>query len=177
MLTATDIIRLLDLKPLAIEGGYYRETYRSDETVPAAALPGRYGVLKSFSTAIYYLLIPKTYSVIHRVPSEEVFHFYLGDPVTMLHLHPAGEGRVLTLGHDLEKDHLPQVVVPRNIWQGCRLKAGGCFALMGTTVAPGFDFPDFEVGERSTLLQAYPDYADLIRRLTPGDTAARDSAV
>jgi hypothetical protein len=166
MLTAAQMIAALDLRPLPREGGYYRETYRSAEVVPAGALPPRYHAARSAATAIYYLLTPDTFSALHRLPTDEVFHFYLGGPVQMLQLPPGGQGRVITLGTDLEARQQPQVVVPRGVWQGSCL-AGGAFALLGTTMAPGFEFTDYEGGDRAALSREYPDFADLIERLTP----------
>jgi predicted cupin superfamily sugar epimerase len=165
MLTADQLLAALDLKPLPHEGGYYRETYRSDDSLPAGVLP-RFGRAKAASTAIYYLLTPDTFSALHRLPTDEVFHFYLGGPVRMLQLWPDGGGRVLTLGHDLLGGHVPQAVVPRGVWQGSHLAEGAGFALMGATVAPGFDFDDYEAGERAALAAQYPAFADLIARLT-----------
>ena len=165
MPTAQEIIELLRLQPLPHEGGYYRETYRSDDQLPAASLP-RYGRDKAAGTAIFYLLTPETFSVLHRLPTDEVFHFYLGDPVEMLQLYPDGRGQTLTLGPDLFAGQSPQVVVPRGVWQGSRLVSGGSFALLGTTMAPGFDFTDYEAGERDALAAQYPAFADWIRQLT-----------
>jgi predicted cupin superfamily sugar epimerase len=164
--TAEEVIAALDLKPLPREGGYYRETYRAADVLPAAALPPRYTMAKAAGTAIYYLLTPDTVSALHRLPTDEIFHFYLGGPVRMLQLLPDGDGRVVTLGTDLAAGERPQVIVPRGVWQGSWL-AGGAFALLGTTMAPGFDFADYEAGSRDALTRQYPAHADLIRRLTP----------
>src|SRR5207245_2095434 len=108
--------------------------------LPAASLPARYGTDRWAGTAIYYLLTPDTFSALHRLPTDEVYHFYLGDPVEMLQLWPDGSGRVGTLGQDVRAGQLLQVIVPRGVWQGSRLRPGGAFALLGTTMAPGFDF-------------------------------------
>ncbi len=158
-MTVEDIVRLLGLEPHPTEGGYFVETHRTAETVPAEALPDRYGDARAHGTAIYYLLTPDTFSALHRLTSDEVFHFYMGDPVEQLHLLPDGTGRVVTLGTDLDAGHRPQMIVPRGVWQGARLAAGGRFALLGCTVAPGFDFRDYEHGGRATLTGAYPDFA------------------
>ena len=168
MLTAREIIRKLSLKPLPGEGGFYRETYRSEEKIPMKGLPARYSSAKSFCTAIYYLLTPDTCSALHRLCSDEIFHFYLGDPVSMLQLHPGGTSQLLTLGQDVEKDEHLQVVVSRGTWLGALLNEGGRFALMGTTMAPGFDFSDYEHGSRQELIRQYPDRKELILKLTPG---------
>jgi predicted cupin superfamily sugar epimerase len=166
MLTPRQIIDLLKLVPLTIEGGYFRETYRSKLTLSAAALPAEYGGERHVATAIYYLLTPDTFSVIHRVKSDEVFHFYTGDPVEMLQLYPDGSGEHVILGNDLAAGHLPQVVVPGGVWQGCRLVPGGRWALMGCTVSPGFDYADFTAARRAELIDAYPGFAAKIVALT-----------
>jgi predicted cupin superfamily sugar epimerase len=168
VLTAERLIALLRLVPLPVEGGHYRETFVADETIAAGALPARYGRPKTLSTAIYYLLTadPDSFSALHRLPTEEVFHFYLGDPVEMLMLHPDGRGERVALGHGLEAGQRVQHVVPRGVWQGTRLLDGGRFALMGTTMAPGFDRQDYENGDRDELIRRYPAEADRIVRLT-----------
>jgi predicted cupin superfamily sugar epimerase len=112
------------------------------------------------------MLTPDTFSEMHRLKSDEIFHFYLGDPVEMLHLKPDGEGEVVTIGADLTAAMRPQIVVPRDVWQGSRLAPGGRFALLGCSVAPGFDYADFETGNRADLSKKYPPYADLIAPLT-----------
>lgn len=163
---AQRIIEQLNLKPLPLEGGYFRETYRSEERIDAAALPPRYAGERSRCTAIYYLLTPDCFSALHRVKSDEIFHFYAGDPVRMLQLHPEGRGETLTLGGDLDAGHRPQVIVSRGVWQGCRLAPGGRVALMGTTVAPGFDYDDFELASRPSLFKQFPRFENEIRQLT-----------
>ena len=148
------------------EGGWFAETYRADERLAAAALPGRYRGARPMSTAIYYLLTADTCSSMHRLSSDEVFHFYLGDPVEILELMPDGSGRLVVLGTDLARGMRPQIVVPRGAWQGARVAPGGRFALLGTTVAPGFDYADFERGERGELERRYPAWTSMIRALT-----------
>ncbi len=166
MLTADQVMGLLRLKAHPAEGGFFVETYRATEHIPKEALPPRYKDARPFGTAIYYLLTPDAFSTMHRLASDEVFHFYLGDPVEMLQLFPGGSGRAVLLGADLEKGMRPQVVVPRGVWQGSRLVPGGRFALLGTTVAPGFDFGDYEHGSRQELLAGYPRFAAYIKGLT-----------
>jgi len=166
MLTAEQVIDRLGLEPHEAEGGYFRETYRSPLRHPASALPKAYGGERNASTAIYYFLTPDTFSAIHRVRSDEVFHFYAGDAVQMLQLRQDGSSSVVVIGGDLAADHSPQVVVPAGVWQGCRLVPGGRWALLGCTVAPGFDFADFEAATRDELLRGYPEQAALIAVLT-----------
>jgi predicted cupin superfamily sugar epimerase len=166
MLTAAQIIERLKLVPLTIEGGHFRETYRSQFSLPASALPNKYGGDRNVSTAIYYLLTPDTSSAIHIVKSDEVFHFYAGDAVEMLQLWPDGSSRVVILSNDLAAGHEPQLVVPAGVWQGCRLVRGGDWALMGCTVAPGFDYADFVLGDRAQLITSYPAHTEMIEALT-----------
>jgi predicted cupin superfamily sugar epimerase len=151
MLTARKLIKLFRMKPLPNEGGFYTETYRCKEKIQLKTLGSR-----NISTAILYLLTSNSCSKLHRLKHDEIFHFYLGDPVTMLQLHSDGKTEIITLGPDILKNQSVQVIVPRNTWQGCFLKKGGKFALLGTTVAPGFDFKDFQLGDRNNLLKKFP---------------------
>jgi predicted cupin superfamily sugar epimerase len=156
----------LKLVPLSIEGGYFAETYRSSVVLPAECLEGGYSGGRSSCTAIYYLLEPGTFSEMHRVKSDEIFHFYLGDPVEMLQLWPDGSHRTLTIGTDIVQGMRPQVVVPRGVWQGTRLLAGGKVALLGCTVSPGFEYEDYESGKRAELVKQYPAVSEFIEGLT-----------
>ena len=165
-MTVEELKAFLGLVPHPREGGYFRETYRSTESIALGVeVPGSGGV-RACSTAIYYLLTPDTFSELHRLRFDEVFHFYLGDPVEMLQLLPDGAGRIVTLGSDLAAGMLPQLVVEKDVWQGSRLRTGGRFALLGTTVAPGFDPEDYESGNRERLLARYPTMRDEILALT-----------
>jgi uncharacterized protein len=158
--------QMLDLKPLPAEGGFYAESYRSKENLPSGCLPERYAGARSFGTAIYFLLTTETFSALHRLASDEVYHFYLGDPVELLCLHQDGSGQVLTMGTDFDGGMRPQIAIPRGTWQGSRLRPGGKFALLGTTVAPGFEFADFELANRVLLSERYPSFSAMIRELT-----------
>jgi len=165
-MTAEEIKRRLGLEAHPREGGYFIQTWKSDEEIPLAALPARYPGPRAAGTAIYYLLEPTTFSEMHRLISDEVFHFYLGDPIEMLQLWPDGSSKVVALGNDLASGMAPQLVVPKNVWQGSRLIPGGQVALLGCTVSPGFDYADYETGKRADLLREYPDSAELIEALT-----------
>src|SRR5262245_48316309 len=149
MVTAEALIERLKLQPHPKEGGFFRETYRAGESSTATALPARYGAARNHSTAIYYLLTPTTFSALHRLKSDEVFHFYLGDPVRMLQLAPDGSGQTVVLGQDVLAGQQVQTMVPHGVWQGSLLEPGGKFALLGCTVAPGFDYADYEHGARA----------------------------
>jgi predicted cupin superfamily sugar epimerase len=166
MPTAEELIALLQLQPHPKEGGYFRETYRCDDHLAVGHLPRRYRSDHSASTAIYYLLTPTSISPLHRLATDEVFHFYLGSPVRMLQLGPGHVSREIVLGPDLIAGQHVQVLAPRGIWQGSILEPGGGFALLGCTVAPGFEYEDYEHGQRAELIKEFPQHAELIRRLT-----------
>jgi predicted cupin superfamily sugar epimerase len=166
MLTAEKIRALLKMEPLSIEGGYFVETYHSALRIPQQALPAGYSGDRAAANAIYYLLTPETFSVLHKLPGDEMFHFYLGDTVELLHLNPDGSGEVFVLGRDIEAGMRLQHVVPGGVWQGSRLRPGGSYALLGTTMSPGFDYNDYETGARQPLTQLYPAHAAMIAALT-----------
>jgi len=166
VMTAEEMKQLLQLEPLPREGGFFRETYRSRWQVAAECLPEGIRGARSIGTAIYYLITPETYSRLHRLPGTEIFHFYAGDPVVMLQLLPDGTSRSVTLGPDLLGGQQPQVVVRGHVWQGCKLVPGGEWALMGTTMSPGFDYADYESADRGQLLVQYPGAAERIREYT-----------
>jgi len=174
-LTAADIIGLLQLRPLPREGGFYAETLRG-ETIPGR-LVGDVAD-RAIKTAIYYLMTPDHCSAMHRLPTPELFHFYLGDPVEQLLLFPDGSGRRVRLGHDLRGGARPQSLVPSGVWQGARLAPGHRlgYALLGTTMAPGFEFRLYEHGDRALLLAAYPAFAAEIVALTRDDPPPADAS-
>jgi predicted cupin superfamily sugar epimerase len=166
-MTAEDVKKLLGLAPHPREGGWYVRTYEAAEMVAAGAFAdGRYAGARRTGTAIYYLLEPATFSEMHRLKSDEVFHFYAGDAVEMLQLRDGERGEVVVIGNDLMRGQRPQVMVERGVWQGSRLVAGGQWALLGCTVSPGFEFEDYESGERERLCADWPEFAEEIRRLT-----------
>lgn len=167
-ISAETLIRDLDLKPLPWEGGYYRETWRSEISIPESALGPEYTGPRAAGTSIYYMLTPDTLSKMHRLPSPETFHFYKGDAVEMLLLRPDGTDQTIIFGQDLGTGQHLQFTILGNTWMGGRLAAGHQhgYALMGTTVAPGFDFDDLEMGGTDALIAEYPDAADMISALT-----------
>ncbi len=167
MLTADHIKDLLGLAPLPVEGGYYAETYRAVPLAPSAS-PDPARRPRATATAIYYLLTAETLSALHRLSSDEIFHFYLGDSVEQLQLMPDGSGLISIIGPDLLAGMRPQVIVPAGVWQGARLAPTGShgFALLGTTMTPGFDFADYESGPGDELIAAYPAFREMIEALT-----------
>ena len=166
MITVEQLKSLLRLKPLEPEGGYFAETYRSDLEIPADALPGHCEDARALGTAIYYLLTPDTFSALHRLPADEIYHFYLGDPVEMLLLRQDGSSDTRMLGQNILEAMELQVIVPEGVWQGSRLLPGGRFALLGTTMSPGFDPGDYEPGRREELIKAFPHLRAEITALT-----------
>lgn len=166
MTKAEEIIRALKLQPLPEEGGFYFETYKSSIELPADIISPPYSGTRLASTAIYYLLTPDSFSALHRLPSDEIFHFYLGDPIELLELDADGQGRVVQLGQNLFGNMKLQHVVKGGTWQGSKLVFGGRFALLGVTVTPGFDFQDYEAGKRDELIELYPSFENLITELT-----------
>ena len=159
-MTAEEIKKLLKLQPHPIEGGWYRRTYTSGGAVDLP--PG----VRAQSTAIYYLLEEETFSGMHALASDEIFHFYLGDPVEMLLLYPSGRCVLSILGQDLAAGQQPQILVPAGVWQGERLVEGGKLALVGCTVTPGFDFADYRSGDYAELAAKWPAEAGRIKKLT-----------
>lgn len=167
-ITAEVLIKELGLEVLPLEGGHFRQTYKAGETVSVAAPGQQDPVLKPRSTAIYYLLSQDrdSFSAMHAVPTVEMYHFYLGDPVELLLLKPGGSSEVITLGHDLLNGEHVQFAVPAGVWQGSRLIPGGEFALLGATMAPGYIDEDYTPGDRESLIKQYPDRAEFIMPLT-----------
>jgi predicted cupin superfamily sugar epimerase len=162
------IIDLLGLQPLPFEGGLVAETYCAGDWLSAGALPARYGAPRRAGTAIYYALTddPDSFSAFHSLLTDEVFHFYLGDAVEQVLLLPGGECCRQVLGQDLLRGQRVQSVVPAGAWQSLSLLPGGRFALLGTTMAPGYNQADFTLGERAALLAGWPAEAAAIARLT-----------
>jgi len=162
--TAADWISALGLLPHP-EGGFYRETYRSAETIEAVHLP-RFAGPRPYSTAIYFLLPGDHISALHRIESDEVWHFYAGSAVTLTIIDPNGKRTDQRLGGGVARGERFQVVVPAGCWYGAAVDDRGSWALLGGTVAPGFDFADFELADRATLLAEFPQHREAIVRLT-----------
>ncbi len=165
-MTTAEMIELLGLEEHP-EGGWFAETYRSSGRICRADLGDEYDGERAFSTAIYYLLAADTSSLLHRILTDEVLHHYIGAEVEVLELRADGSGRVLMLGSDLAGGARPQIVIPAGSWFGFRVRDKAGLALIGATVAPGFEFADFEIGDRKALTAQYPEFADFVAQLTP----------
>ena len=148
------------------EGGYFRQTYRSEVVIPREALPAGFSGARAVSTAIYFLLEGKNFSAFHRLRSDEVWHFYAGDPLVVHVVEPGGNYSRILLGCDLEAGQVLQAVVRAGCWFGSHMADWKSFAVVGCTVAPGFDFEDCEMGKREELAAKYPQHGELIERLT-----------
>jgi hypothetical protein len=148
------MIEKLDLVPLEGEGGMYRYTYAG-----APDLNGR-----SVYSAIYYLLTEHSFSHMHQLDADEIYHFYMGDSLELLLLYPDGKAECRVLGCDLAQGEVPQILVPAGCWQGSRVIQGGKYALVGTTMAPAYDAEKYVHGDSEKLCELYPEAADKIRQ-------------
>jgi hypothetical protein len=164
-MTAGEAVESLGLAPHP-EGGFYRETYRSTEVLPRAALPERFAGPRRFSTAILYLLTEGAKSRLHRIASDELWHFHLGGPLELVEIAPDGTVETTILGTGIERGEVLQKAVAAGRWFGARPRAGAGWCLVGCTVAPGFDFADFELGRRAELLASFPAARAEIEALT-----------
>jgi len=149
------------------EGGYFRETYRSDEYISRNSLPERFGGnSRSFSTSIYFLLRGDQISHLHRIQSDEIWHFYQGSPLRLHIIDEDGKYSAIHLGNNPDNGESFQAIVKKRCWFGATVDILDSYSLVGCTVAPGFDFQDFEMGKRDILVAKYPKYKEVIERLT-----------
>ncbi len=163
-------IKKLDLKKHQ-EGGYFRQTYRSRESIGANALPGRFTAERPISTAIYYLLGADEFSAFHSLKSDELWHFYAGVGLTIHIIDQNGKYSAIRLGSDFDRGEVFQAVVEADCWFGAAGESTLCstsYSLVGCTVAPGFDFSDFRLGDRSELIERYPEHKSIIKKFTRG---------
>jgi len=159
------------------EGGYYRETYRCDDIIPESALPERYEGARSISTAIYFLLCGTDFSAFHRIKADELWHFYYGSSLTIHIIDQAGSYSEIALGSGSEKGESFQATVKSGCWFGANLADPLSFALVGCTVAPGFDFRDFEMADGNELSRLYPEHASIIKKLTRSVTKNKSQSL
>lgn len=164
MITPQQLIQQFNLQPHP-EGGWYKETYKSTELLPRAALPQRFNGDRSFSTAIYFLLEQGNFSAFHKIKSDECWHFYTGEPLDVYIINQQGALNIIELGNDINREHVFQYVVPANCWFASRPAAESNFCFVGCTVAPGFDFEDFELADAVELSNLYPQHREIIQEL------------
>jgi len=164
MSITNQLIQKYNLEPHS-EGGWYKQTYKSNEEIGADALPERFGASRAFSTAIYFLLEKGNFSAFHRIKSDECWHFYAGDPLLIYIIEQTGRLKVISLGSDHEKGQSFQYVVPANCWFASRPAPGSEYCFVGCTVSPGFEFEDFELADATELSVMYPQHKSIIIEL------------
>ena len=155
----------LDLQPHP-EGGFYKETYRSEGIIENQALPESYQGDRNYSTCIYFMLISGNFSAFHRIHQDEIWHFYEGSPVELHTLSEQGEHKQHIIGSDVLEGEVPQLVVPGGHWFASKVIHPDHYSLVGCTVSPGFDFSDFELAVRSELTKTFPQHSGLIDAFT-----------
>jgi predicted cupin superfamily sugar epimerase len=148
------------------EGGWFKETFRSDEILSKKSLPGRYTSFRTVSTSIYYLLKGNEFSSFHRLKSDEIWHFYNGSPVSVYIISPSGNLTINTCGPFADKGNTFQLLIPKGSWFAAKVSDATSYTLLGCTVAPGFDFEDFELGKREFLINRFPQHAEIIKGFT-----------
>lgn len=164
-MTKEELIKKLELLPHP-EGGYYKETYRSKELINEVHLPDSYQGNRNVSTCIYFLITSDNFSAFHRINQEEIWHFYLGAPILLHTISEEGTYQKFTIGNDFNKGQTPQLIVPGGDWFAAEIVEKEGFALVGCTVAPGFDFTDFELAKQSQLIEKFPQHQKIISRFT-----------
>jgi hypothetical protein len=166
--TIQQLIDHLQLQPLPFEGGWFAQTYQCRDILSGPSLPARYPSQRALGTAIYYLMTPAQdgFSALHRLRGDEILHFYLGDPIESLLLYADGSCRRVVLGADILNGQVVQLLIPAGTWQGHRVRPGGQYSLIGSSMTPGYDDADFELGSRAQLCQDYPELAPEIEELT-----------
>ncbi|MFV1884180.1 MAG: cupin domain-containing protein [Balneola sp.] len=160
-----ELVEKLDLQE-HVEGGFYKETYRSEGIIKKGSTPEDFTGDRNFSTGIYFLLTSDNFSAFHRIKQDEMWHFYEGSPLTIHMIDESGDYSFQRLGLDLENLERPQFTVPKNTWFASEVEDPNTYCLTGCTVSPGFDFEDFELAERKSLIQAFPEHKEVIHRLT-----------
>lgn len=148
------------------EGGWYKETYRADGVIHHAHLPARFNGDRNFSTAIYFMLEGEQFSAFHRIQSDELWHFYYGGALNVYVIHDSGMLEIIRLGSNPDRGEVFQAVVKASCWFASKPAKPDTFSLVGCTVAPGFDFADFEMAERESLIRQYPQHKEVISVLT-----------
>ncbi|WP_298514699.1 cupin domain-containing protein [uncultured Kordia sp.] len=148
------------------EGGFYKEVYRSEKVIAKAALPDNFSGDRSYCTSIYFLLTSENFSAFHRIKQDEIWHFYGGSSLSVHVIDQNGDYIEHKVGMNFSQGEQPQLVVPAGCWFASSVSQKDSYAFVGCTVAPGFDFEDFELAERTSLQQEYPQHADIIHKLT-----------
>jgi predicted cupin superfamily sugar epimerase len=165
MIKPESIINALQLNPHP-EGGYFRETYRSGGMIGREELGEKFSGKRNFSTCIYFLLTSESFSAFHRIVQDEAWHFYDGSPLFLHMISAEGKYTKVVIGRNFEEGEVPQFVVPGGTWFAAEVADTDSFTLLGCTVAPGFDFADFEIGRKNYLSKLFPHIGQIIIKLT-----------
>ncbi len=159
------IVQTLELKPHP-EGGYYKETYRSEGVISKDCLPQVFQDQRHYCTGIYYLLKSDDFSAFHKINQDEMWHFYMGDALELTMISEDGVLSTVMIGNDLLNGQVPQFVVPKNYWFAAKISKPNSFSFLGCTVAPGFDFRDFTLASCKSLTELFPQHETVIKSLT-----------
>ncbi|WP_106794394.1 cupin domain-containing protein [Aquimarina sp. Aq78] len=159
------IVQKLDMNPHP-EGGFYKETYRSEGVIPQQILNEKFKGERNYCTAIYFLLTSDNFSAFHKINQDEIWHYYEGSSLFVHVIDLEGKYHRYSVGINLDEGELPQLVVPAGCWFASSVKKEDSYSLVGCTVSPGFDFDDFELGEKKDLVQQFPEYKDVITQYT-----------
>lgn len=164
-MTIETLVKELNLLPHP-EGGYYKETYRSEAIISEACLSPDFSGGRNMATGIYFLIEKGNFSALHKIKSDETWHFYYGDALEVIEINEKGNLTITKIGSNLSKGETFQYTVKANTWFGSRVSEAGNFSLVGCTVYPGFDFNDFELAKREDLIKQFPQHSQLISELT-----------
>lgn len=148
------------------EGGYYKETYRSSGIINQETLGSHFSGDRHYSTSIYFLLTSDTFSAFHRIKQDEIWHFYKGSPIKLHIISTNGVYKNIIIGNDLERNEHPQYIVSAGDWFAAEVISNNSFSLLGCTVSPGFDFKDFQLGDKASLIATFPQHKSIITKLT-----------
>ncbi len=160
-----NIIDKLELLPHP-EGGYFKETYRSDGVIDESNLDDTIEGKRNYSTGIYFLLTSETFSAFHRIKQDEMWHFYKGSTLKLHIISEKGDYSSILIGNDFDKEEVPQFTVKAKDWFAAEVIDTNSYSLVGCTVSPGFDFRDFEMPKREDLISKFPKHASIITKLT-----------
>ena len=164
-MTVELLVKELELLPHP-EGGYYKETYRSEGIISQQCLSPEFSGDRNMATGIYFLIEKGNFSALHKIKSDETWHFYYGDALEVIEINDEGKLTITKVGKDIIAGQTFQYTVKANTWFGSRVSSNGIFSLVGCTVYPGFDFNDFELAKKEELIKQFPQHQKIISELT-----------
>lgn len=148
------------------EGGYFKENYRSDGSIPNSVLGNAYNGNRSYATSIYFLLTSEDFSAFHKINQDEIWHFYKGSTLKLHLISKEGDYSFVMIGNNFKNNEVPQYVVKGGYWFAAEVVEKNSYSFVGCTVSPGFDFKDFVLPQRKILVELYPKHTTLITQLT-----------